>query len=205
MAADKRDHRVGRVRAITEDQLDDAQRTLWDLVVGGPRGAAPWMVSEGVLAGPFNVWLQVPEIGTALAEAGERLRFASQLDPTTRELVILTVGAHWRSEFEFWAHSGIAVAEGMSEDLIEAIAVGDTDAVRKRGGVTNGVVHELVMTLLEHGHPSTDRVMQVSALIGESATIEAVMLAGYYTTVSFTLNAFAVPLPDGVTPRWPQH
>jgi hypothetical protein len=29
------------------------------------------------------------------------------------------------------------------------------------------------------------------------------MLAGYYTMVSLTLNAFAVPLPPGVAPSWP--
>jgi 4-carboxymuconolactone decarboxylase len=202
MDSDDRAHKVGRLRAVTEHELDDAQRRLWDLVVDGPRGSAAWMVANGVLAGPFNAWLQVPEIGKALAEAGERLRFSSQLDPIMRELVILTVGAHWRSEFEFWAHSGIATAEGMSTDLIEAIATVDSAAVNQYGGATNGAVYELVRALLEQGHPSEEQIMRVCELIGESAAVEAVTLAGYYTTVSFTLNAFDVPLPAGVAHRW---
>jgi hypothetical protein len=57
--------------------------------------------------------------------------------------------------------------------------------------------------LLTNGHPSIELVDGLRAEIGDAAAVEAVALAGYYTTVSFTLNAFRVPLPDGVTRRWP--
>jgi len=105
--------RVGRLGALRVGDLDAEQAALWDSVMDGPRGAAPWMVNDGVLAGPFNAWLHIPEVGRALAAAGEVLRFSSGLPAVVRELVILTVGAHWRSEFEFWAHSGIGRREGM--------------------------------------------------------------------------------------------
>jgi hypothetical protein len=32
--------------------------------------------------------------------------------------------------------------------------------------------------------------------------VELVSLCGYYTLVSFTLNAFEVPLPAGIAPTW---
>jgi hypothetical protein len=32
--------------------------------------------------------------------------------------------------------------------------------------------------------------------------VDLVALCGYYTLVSFTLNAFAVPLPPGAEPVW---
>jgi len=32
--------------------------------------------------------------------------------------------------------------------------------------------------------------------------VELVSLCGYYTLISFTLNAFEVPLPSGATEKW---
>lgn len=194
---------AGRLPDVTASDLTPARQPLWDAVVSGPRGAAPWMVSNGVLAGPFNAWLQVPDLGIHLAATGERLRFGSLLDPITRELIILTVGAHWNSEFEFWAHSGIGRSEGMSDDLIEAIAAQDVADVHQVASAAGRAAYAVTMALLENGHPSGELVDALRTEIGDAATVEAVALAGYYTTVSFTLNAFRVPLPDGVTPRWP--
>jgi hypothetical protein len=34
--------------------------------------------------------------------------------------------------------------------------------------------------------------------------VELVTLCGYYTLVSFSLNAFAVPLPPGEDATWPE-
>jgi len=33
--------------------------------------------------------------------------------------------------------------------------------------------------------------------------VELVTLCGYYTLISFLLNAFDVQLPEGTAPRWP--
>ena len=32
--------------------------------------------------------------------------------------------------------------------------------------------------------------------------VELVSICGYYTLISFLLNTFEVPLPDGATPAW---
>jgi len=36
------------------------------------------------------------------------LRFNGELGPRTREAVICAVAAHWRSDYEWYAHSGMA-------------------------------------------------------------------------------------------------
>ena len=38
--------------------------------------------------------------------------------------------------------------------------------------------------------------------LGDAGMVELVSLCGYYTLVSFLLNAFAVPLPPDATPMW---
>ncbi|MBL6635268.1 MAG: carboxymuconolactone decarboxylase family protein [Actinobacteria bacterium] len=195
MTADKR---VGHLPALVEEDLNDAQTELWNDITKGPRGAAPWMVQNGSLTGPFNAWLQIPQIGRAFAAAGEHLRFTSSLDAVTRELVILTVGAHWRSEFEFWAHAGIARDAGMKESLISAIESGSVDAVRSAsddGG--HPVIFSAVQALVEQGVIPPTQLSELTELVGDATAVEIVALAGYYTVVSFTLNTFAVPLPDG--------
>jgi len=194
--------RVGRLGALRVGDLNAEQAALWNSVMDGPRGTASWMVDDGVLAGPFNAWLNIPEVGRALAAAGEVLRFSSGLPPVVRELVILTVGAHWRSEFEFWAHSGIGRREGMADDLIEAIAVVDRDAVAAHSDAFGAAAYDVVHALVATGHVEETLMAALQAVAGDARAVEVVTLAGYYSCVSFTLNAFAVPLPDGVTPRF---
>ena len=190
--------RVGHLPALSEADLNDAQTQLWNDITQGPRGAAPWMVQDGSLTGPFNAWLQIPDIGRAFASAGEHLRFSSSLDAVTRELVILTVGAHWRSEFEFWAHAGIARDAGMSENLISAIESGSSAAVKEASmSDTHPMIHSAVSSLVEHGVIPEPQLAELTSKLGEPTAVEIVALAGYYTLVSFTLNTFAVPLPEG--------
>ena len=39
-------------------------------------------------------------------------------------------------------------------------------------------------------------------VLGDAGMVELVSLCGYYTLVSFLLNAFAVPLPPDAAPMW---
>lgn len=52
------------------------------------------------------------------------------------------------------------------------------------------------------GRPGPATYRDVHALLGDSGAVEFVALCGYYSLVSFLLNAFDVPLPPGVTPQW---
>jgi 4-carboxymuconolactone decarboxylase len=45
---------------------------------------------------------------------------------------------------------------------------------------------------------------QLAKAIGWPAVVELVALVGFYCMVSFTLNAFEVELPEGVSPIWPR-
>jgi hypothetical protein len=38
--------------------------------------------------------------------------------------------------------------------------------------------------------------------LGDAGMVELVSLCGYYTLISFLLNALAVPLPPGTAPMW---
>jgi len=41
-------------------------------------------------------------------------------------------------------------------------------------------------------------------LLGDTGLVELVSLCGYYTLISYLLNAFDVPVPPGAELMWPQ-
>jgi 4-carboxymuconolactone decarboxylase len=196
--------RTHRLVPLHFEDLDDAQRALWESIVGSARGSDPRVVRADHLGGPFDAWLRSPEMGLRAARLGEVLRFSSRLSPLVRETAIMATGAHFRSEFEFWIHSQIAVSEGMTAATVEAIASGTVD-VQVAGEIDPeeiAIVNEMARVMLKDGAIGDHLYNRALAVLGEAGLMEVVSLVGYYTMVSLTLNVFAVPLPSGVATRW---
>jgi 4-carboxymuconolactone decarboxylase len=63
-------------------------------------------------------------------------------------------------------------------------------------------VYEVARQLVDDGHVDRATYDAAVALLGERGIVELVTLCGYYTLVSFTLNAFDVALPPGEAPTW---
>ena len=101
-----------RLDLIAPADLDDAQRAVYDAITGGPRasqaGTVPITDDAGRLLGPFAVMLLTPEVGNAMQQVGAKIRFAAALTARERELAILTVAGHLRSDFERLAHEPAA-------------------------------------------------------------------------------------------------
>src|SRR5579864_8434693 len=114
---------MSRLPYLRRDQLDDTGVALWESITS-TRGANV-VNDEGGLAGPFNAWLHAPELGTRLAELGATLRFGVSLDRRLIELAIITVGARWKAEFEWWAHSRMARSHGVPDAVVDAIGRGE--------------------------------------------------------------------------------
>lgn len=149
--------------------------------------------------GPFNAFVHVPRIGIHLTHLGKALRFESSLDARTLELVVLTVGSHWRSEFEWWAHTRLAQAAGISEEVIDAISRDEEPPVVS---TDERAVQSFARELLKSGRVDERVYRDAHAVVGDQGLVEIVSLCGYYTLISFILNAFEVPLPPGADPRW---
>ena len=113
--------------------------------------------------------------------------------------MILVVGAHWRAEYEFWAHAALARRAEVSDEIIDAIAErrqpDEADAADR-------AVLQFARGLVEQGAVDDAAFMAAAVVLGIEGVVEAVVLVGYYGVVSFTLNAFEVSLPPGVPARW---
>ncbi len=111
------------------------------------------------------------------------------------------MAARWQAEFEWWAHAGLARGAGIPDAAIEAICNREPPTLPDE---TTAIVHELAHQLTERGQVEPTTYQAALEALGEEGLVQLVCLCGYYTLVSFTLNAFDVPLPDGATPQWPR-
>ena len=188
---------MSRLPYRKREELDEQGRAVWDSV---ERSRGGELVNDaGGLVGPFNAWVHAPTVGACLADLGAALRFASSLEPRLLELAIITVGAHWKAEFEWWAHVRLARQHGLSDQVIERIGHGLAPAFEVDD---ERVVHAVARQLVEEGTVDGSTYRDAQRLLGDRGLVELVSLCGYYTLVSFTLNAFAVPLPPGVAATW---
>jgi 4-carboxymuconolactone decarboxylase len=190
---------VSRLPYQRYDQLSPEARQVWDDIVG-TRGDQ-LMTAEGGLVGPFNAFVTAPGVGRHLSSLGATVRFGSSIERRLSELAIITVGARWQAEFEWWAHVAMARRHGVPESVIEAIAAGEQPVFEAED---ERIVYAAASQLVTTGRLGSAEFDAARALLGDAGVVELVTLSGYYTLISFLLNAFDVPLPPDAAPRWPQ-
>ena len=189
---------MSRLPDLRRDQLDPAGQEVWDLVVG-TRGAQ-LVTSAGGLVGPFNAFVHAPDVGRHLASLGAALRFGTSIERRLTEVAIITVGSRWKAEFECWAHARMARDHGVPDAVVDAIGRGDDPPFTADDERT---VYAVARELALSGALSRDSYTAARTLLGDAGLVELVSLCGYYTLISYLLNAFAVPVPPGATLMWP--
>lgn len=190
---------MSRLARLTRDDLTDAQAGVWDSIVDS-RGAGLELLEDGSLIGPFNAFVHVPEIGRRLSSLGALLRFRTSIERRLSEVAICTVGAHWRSEFEFWAHAPMAIEHGIDPAVLDALRDG---SVPEFALDDERIVHAVAHQLLVDRRVDSATFAAAVGLLGEDGMVELAALVGYYCTISMILNLFEVPLPTGAEPVWP--
>jgi len=188
---------VTRLSYLRRDELDPAGQDVWDKVVGTRSGQL--VRDDGALVGPFNAFVHAPDIGRRLASLGAVVRFGTSIERRLSEVAIITVGARWKAEFEWWAHARMAREHGVPDAVVDAIGRGEEPQFTADDERT---VYAVARELADAGQVSQDSYDAARDLLGEAGLVELVTLCGYYTLISFLLNAFAVPLPPGAPPMW---
>jgi 4-carboxymuconolactone decarboxylase len=179
---------MSRLPELRYDAMTTEQQRVHDEIVAGPRGQ---------VVGPLQVWLHSPGLAERAQKLGAYVRFGSALPAPLAELAILVTARHWQAEFEWHAHARLARAAGIPEAVIEAIRRGAAPALTDAG---SRAVHAVARELHETRSLSDATYATAAAALGRKALVDLVGLLGYYTLVSMTLNAFAVPTPDGSRP-----
>ncbi len=186
-----------RLPYLRYDDLDADGRAVWDGVVGSRGGDL--IGPEGGLIGPFNAFVHAPGVGRRLSSLGRVLRFETSIERRLSEVAIITVGARWKAEFEWWAHARMAREHGVPAEVVDAIARGEDPPFEADD---ERAVYTVARQLATDGQVDQDVFAAAQHLLGDAGIVELVSLCGYYTLVSFLLNAFTVPLPEGAAATW---
>jgi 4-carboxymuconolactone decarboxylase len=194
---------MSRLQDLCRDQLDPAGQDAFDRFVGARAVdvITPDLITEsGALRGPFNAFMRAPDLGRRLASLGAALRSDTSIERRLTEVAVITVSSRWKTEFEWWSHALMARQHGVSGPVIDAIGAGEDPPIEAED---ERIVYAVASDLVRTGQVSQDHYEAANSLLGETGMVELVSLCGYYTLISYLLNAFVVPPPPGATPQWP--
>ena len=189
-----------RIPKLEPSSLDDEQRSLYEAIAGGRRAQGPQLFrlvdEEGRLEGPFNAFLLQPQLGSSLQALGSSIRYDTGLDDRCREIAILVVAAHWRSDFEWYAHEAVARSVGLGDAELAAVRDGRHAELAGR----EAAVARTAAAVVARGDLDDAEYREAVDHLGTEGLFELLTLVGYYATLALQLRVFRVPAPDGTAP-----
>jgi 4-carboxymuconolactone decarboxylase len=178
---------MSRLPFVTRDQLSAQGQAVWDSIIAS-RGSQS-VSEQGWMTGPFNAFVQAPDVGRHLDPLGAAMRFGTSVERRLAEIAIITVAARWKAQFEWQAHARMARDLGVPGAVIDAIGRGDDPPFASDEELA---VHAVARQLTETGQLGQDAYAAAQRLLGDAGLVELVSICGYYTLVAFILNAFDV-------------
>jgi 4-carboxymuconolactone decarboxylase len=181
-----------RLPLIPPSQWNPEQQACADEIIRGPRGG---------LIEPFVPLLRSPELCTHAQRMGEYLRYRSAIGMRLSELAILVTGRHWSQEVEWAIHAPIAIREGISESIVQAIGLNQKPAFIQ---ADEQVVYEFCIQSLVDKKINDDTWAQAITHLGEQGAVDLLGIVGYYTMLSVLMNGACTPAPAGAKMPLPQ-
>jgi 4-carboxymuconolactone decarboxylase len=189
-----------RLPPLKPAELDAEQRDLYDSLIATEvplfeKAAVEVRTPDGSLLGPFNPLLFSPALGGAQISVFRADKASTSLSPRVHELVILTVGAAWGSDYELYAHRIVGRLAGLPEDAIRAVESGQTPDLHDE---REAIAHEFTRQLTHEHRVDAQTYSRAAEAFGRKGLVDLVLLVGLYLTTCALINAFEVPVPDPV-------
>jgi 4-carboxymuconolactone decarboxylase len=161
------------------------------------QAVAEFKAARGQVTGPWIALLRSPELMKRTRGLSDYLRFESEVPGWLREFVILMTARQWGQNYEWNAHLPLAIDEGFSAEMAQAIAEG-----RRPDGMLEDeeILYDLVLELQRNHGVSDATYGRAAERFGEQGVVETVSLVGYYTMISMILNTARTPLPPDAKP-----
>jgi 4-carboxymuconolactone decarboxylase len=176
------------------DDLDDTAKAHYD------RASKPGGHTIVGLRGPAGIRLYSPKSLKHAQGLNRYLRFEAGFSPALREIAILATAREMDSQFEWAAHEGEALKEGVPPAVIEIIKHRKSTAVL---GETEAVVIELGRQIFRDRKVTSDLFARAKTLFGPHKLVDLVQLMGNYAATAVLLCAFDMQLPPGQKPLLP--
>jgi 4-carboxymuconolactone decarboxylase len=174
------------------EELDEAGQRTYDSLAD-PKGGT----IRG-LRGPGGILLHSPELSRYTRPLNRYLRHEAGLGGRVRELAILTTARELDSQFEWAAHEPEAIAEGISQEIIDIIKHRRDTSVLDEA---DAIVIELGREIFGARKVSSATFARSLQHFGRRALVDLVALMGNYAATAALLTAFDMRLdPDQVPP-----
>ena len=175
---------MARLPEIDPDKLTPEQRAIYDRM----------MTLRGHMRGPFAVWLRNAELCENSASLQEMFADRVSLERRLLELMILVAARQATAQYAWFIHEPHALKFGIAPEIVQAIRERRTPDFKRED---ERLVYDLTVELNTTRTLSEASYRRGMAMFGEKAMVELVSAIGFYMMVAVTLNAFAVPVPDG--------
>jgi 4-carboxymuconolactone decarboxylase len=178
---------MARLAEIDEAKLSSEQRRIYDEI----------RRVRGRVRGPFAVWLRNAELAEYMLKLQDMFASRVKLERRLVQLMILVSARLASAQFAWFIHEPHARTLGIAPEVIDAIRERRTpDFARDDERLVYDVTLEL-----SHSRTLSEATFKRSMdLLGEQRLVELVAAIGFYAMVGMTLNAFDVPVPDGLKP-----
>jgi len=171
----------GRYAEIPVEKMTPEQHDAYRYLVEG----------RGGLPGPYKVWVQNPKLLRAAAPLGQHFTPGqSSLTEREREIAVLVITSAWRSAYPTAAHERRGKEVGLPADAVEALIAGRPTSF---ADAREQAVYEVALALAGARLVSQALHDRAVAALGHERLTDVIVLMGYYTAVSFTMNFYAVP------------
>lgn len=172
----------GRYAELPVAEMTEAQREGYRHLVDGPRGRLP---------GPYKVWVHNPKLLHAAAPLGQHFTpDQSSLTEREREIAVLVITSMWNSDYPNASHEKRGKEVGLPAAAVEAIIAGRPTSFTDP---KEQAVYEVALSLAHNQIVSHGLYERAVTVLGHERITDMIVLMGYYTAVSLTMNFYAVP------------
>jgi len=180
----------GRYVELPIDKMTDEQRAGYRHLVDGPRGRLP---------GPYKVWVHNPRLVHAASPLGTHFTPGqSSLTEREREIAVVVITSAWNSDYPNAAHEKRGKEVGLPADAVEAIVGGRPTSFTDP---KEQCVYEVSLALATNRIIPQGLYERAVSVLGHEQITDMIVLMGYYTAVSLTMNFYAVPAGSPGMPR----
>lgn len=179
-----------RMPYIPKDQWTEAQKKAVAGLMESKRAPSD-------VTGPFIVEMRSPEFMDRAQRLGEFLRYGTTLQPRLSEMVILMAARGWTQQYEYNAHTPLALKGGLKPEIVEAITEGRRPAMMAED---EAAAYDLCDELDRNKSVSDATYARAVKKFGEQGVVEIVGLKGYYTMLAMLMNMNRTQVPGGKPP-----
>jgi len=183
-----------RLPTVARDSLDPVGQEIYDAHVepGGGSIAGLW--------GPGGIKLHSPRISEHTRDLTRYLRQDSTFSGAIRETAILVTARECESQFEWTAHEPLALEEGVSQAIVDAIKYRKDLAGLPEA---EAAIIQLGREMFADRRVTTETFARALALFGRGTLVDLVALMANYAGTAALLCAFDMRVRPGTEPLLP--